>query len=286
MLRSPIPTDLDDRALRGLGLPLITAAVSGSLYAVLHGATVTEAIAGGVIAGLIVAGVGWLAGQPTPTAFARQHLPTFRKWLGHAAAPPPSLPSPGSASSGTRLEWAVQVVGRDVYLAITNHAGTTAFSAAVERIEGTADPLALPFSLRWRDGPGEHRRIATDDTSVLPLVVVEPEGNVSDYPIEHGASTKHSVEARIRGWKPGRFRFQGLSQEYAVFLYLGDLQPLAKDLGDERYRRRLRVTVRLRSSDKAVNEARTVVLGIQQVGQSRLTYGQGDAVVAEIEAKL
>jgi len=78
-------------------------------------------------------------------------------------------------------------------------------------------------------------------------------------------------------------RFQGLSREYVVFLDLSDLQPLERGLSDERYKRRLRVTVRLRSSDEGVKETRTVVLGIREVGDSRLSWGAGDAVVAEVE---
>lgn len=247
--------------------PLLVAVWSAMLYARRQGASMLETIVDGVLV-LAVAGLAtWWLRQP---GLVRRFTPTFGGWL--------RITRPASAT------WQPpQVVDRGVYLPITNTGGAAAFSAAVERMEGTADSLALPFSLRWRDGPEENRTIATNGTSLLHLVLIEPEGNVDEYPIEHGAQTKHSVEARVRGWKPGRFRFQGLSQEYAVFLDLGDVQPLTKNLRNERYTRRLRVTVRLRSSDGAVNEARAVVLGIREVGNSRHSWGADDAVVAEVE---
>jgi hypothetical protein len=264
-------------------LPLIAAVAGGSFYAISQGASVGEAVLVIVCGGLILGVVGWLARQPTPTAFARKQLPTFRKWLGHPPTPVPALPPPSpGALAATEVGWGVRVVNRDVYLAITNRGDTQDFWASVEAIEGTADPYPSPFTVRWQEQDGERRTIARTATQLLYLARVEPEGDIEKYPIEYGAAAKASVE-RLRHWKPVCCRFQGLSREYVVFLDLSDLQPLERGLSDERYKRRLRVTVRLRSSDEGVKETRTVVLGIREVGDSRLSWGAGDAVVAEVE---
>lgn len=252
----------------GLSLPLIIAIISGIIYGHSQGATVLETIIGAVIAGVLLLLVPVLFRQPKLRGVLYRHVPSAMRLVG-------AIPA--------KVTWDdPQVVDRDVYLPITNRGGTSQFSASVERVEGTADPFPIPFAIRWTERSGERREITRDATQRLYLAHVEPEGNADEYPIEYGARTKNSVEQRARHWKPGLFRFMGLKREHVVYLDLRDVGWATRMA--ERYKRQLRVVVRVRSADGAVNETRTVALGLREVGKSRHTWGRDDAVFAEIKS--
>ncbi len=255
----------------GLSLPLIVGVMSGTFHALSQGATVTEAIVGGVmIAAIVGLGTWWLR-QP---ALVHRHTPILARWF---RIPPPA-----------KVTWDdPQVVDRDVYLPITNGGGTSQFSASVERVDGTADAFPIPFAIRWAESSGERRQITRDATQRLYLAHVEPEGDIEKYPIAYGQATKASVK-RLRHYKPGRFRFMGLQgQEHVVYLDLRDVGWGTRMA--ERYKRQLRVVVRVRSADGAVNEATTVVLRIRESKKPKrlgegYAWGKDDEVVAEIES--
>lgn len=252
---------------RSWPFPLIVGVLSGMFYARSQELTVPETIIGGLVVAAIGGGCVWWFKHP---ALVHRYTPLIGRWL--------QISPPASAMWNNP-----QVVNRDVLLPITNKGGAMQFWATVDRVEGIQEQDPGLFTVRWREQDGERCEISQQETRLLHLARVEPEGDIEKYPLAVGGATKRSVEIQ-RNWKPVRVCFMGVrEQEYAVFLDLSDLPWPKRTMGPERYQRRVRATVRLRSADGAVNETRTVALGVRQVGDSRHSHGAKDAIVAEIE---
>lgn len=175
----------------------------------------------------------------------------------------PALGWLGRPKGAPRLAWEVRVVANDVFVAITTDAYSILVSAEVEQITGTPDPYVRPFPIRWYEQSLPECLIPQALWRCLHLAVVEPQGNENEIPgVPPGSARGTEATIRLlRAWKPARFRFQMPSgREQVVYL------PMRAGLLTFRLlrRRRLRVRCRVRSSDGAVNESRTVALGLNK----------------------
>jgi hypothetical protein len=145
------------------------------------------------------------------------------------------------ADESAAVEWAVKVVDRDLFLAITNRGTDTVCSTRVESQTGGDGEAAVPWVVPWYADGRETRILQRNEPELLHLVRLEPVGE---------------PQVPATGWRPGRFRFFTLSAERELYLALYKTEDL--------YLNRLRVVVSIRGGDGRVNEARTVALGINR----------------------
>ena len=102
-----------------------------------------------------------------------------------------------------------------------------------------------------------------DQKQLLRFVSVEPKGNEDEYPIDD-RNPKRSIRQRLHHWRPGRFRFVGVSAEYAVYLDLGADEVGTAFAATRRYDRRVQVYVRMRSPGGNIDETRIIELGLNR----------------------